>query len=285
MMMIRRVLMALITLAACAPPHEAAEAQSVARTARGSLFAEAPARQWRLPRQLREISGLATTPDGRLFGHDDEIGLLHEIDPARGALVKTFALGQEQQTGDFEGLAIGPDETFWLVTSAGRLLRFQEGGDGARVPFEAFDAGLGEICEIEGLAYLPAEESLILACKQNHARDMRHTVSLYLWSAAGGLRQWIALPEAEIAAAAGVRRFRPSSVEYDAASGRVLVLSANDNALAELSGDGALLRARALGGEHAQAEGMAVLADGSLAIADEAAGGQALLSIYARGGE
>jgi uncharacterized protein YjiK len=99
------------------------------------------------------------------------------------------------------------------------------------------------------------------------------------------LRQWIALPEAEIAAAAGVRQFHPSSVEYDAASGRVLLLSANDNALAELTRDGALVSARALTREHVQAEGMAVLADGSLAVADEAAGGQALLSIFPRVGQ
>jgi uncharacterized protein YjiK len=279
----RRWWIAALALVACAPPQQAAQARDAARAMQGSLFAEAPVRQWRLPRQLREISGLAATPDGRLFGHDDEDAVLRELDPARGALVKDFALGEAWQTGDFEGLAIAPDGSFWLATSRGRLLHFPEGGDGERVAFEEFDVGLREICEIEGLAYLPAEESLILACKQNHARAMRHTLSLYLWSPAGGLRQWIAVPEAEITAAAGVRRFHPSSVEYDAASGRVLLLSANDNALAELTRDGALLTARALGG-HVQAEGMAVLADGALAIADEGAGGQASLSIYPRVG-
>jgi uncharacterized protein YjiK len=89
------------------------------------------------------------------------------------------------------------------------------------------------------------------------------------------------MPEAEIAAAAGVRRFRPSSIEVDPRSGRLLMLSANKSALAELSADGALLSARAL--DHAQPEGVAVLPDGSLVIVDEAEDrGRSLLSIYPR---
>src|SRR5262245_21845829 len=246
-----------------------------------SLFAAAPAQQLRLPRRLREISGLAVSSDGRLFGHDDERAVIYEIDVEDGQIVKSFAVGDPPRSAYFEGLAVAPQDVFWITTSRGVLYRFAEGSDGAHVASEKFDAGLADICEVEGLAYCPAEDGLILAGKEHHARAMRDTVSLYLWRFSGAAEPWRSIPEAEIAAVAGVRRFRPSSIEVDARSGRLLVLSAQKSALAELSAEGALLCARAL--DHEQPEGVAVLPDGALVIVDEAeGGGRALLSIYPR---
>jgi uncharacterized protein YjiK len=246
-----------------------------------SLFAAAPAQQSRLPRRLQEISGLAVTSDGRLFGHDDERAVIYEIDVQSGQIVKSFALGDPPRSADFEGLATAPRDVFWITTSRGVLYRFSEGDDGAHVASEKFDTGLADICEVEGLAYLPGEDGLILAGKEHHARHMRDTVGLYLWRFAGAAEPWREIPEAEIAAAAGVRRFRPSSIEIDERSGRLLVLSARKSALAEFSANGALLCARAL--DHEQPEGVAVLPDGAMVIVDEAEDdGRALLSIYPR---
>ena len=246
-----------------------------------SLFAAAPARQLRLPRRLREISGLAVTSDGRLFGHDDERAVIYEIDVESGEIAKSFAVGDPPRSADFEGLATAPGDVFWITTSRGVLYRFEEGGDGAHVASEKFDTGIADIGEVEGLAHHPGEDALILACKEHHARAMRDTVSLYLWHFSGAAEPWRSIPEAEIAGAAGVGRFRPSSIEIDARSGRLLVLSARKSALAELSAEGALLSARAL--DHEQPEGVAVLADGAMVIVDEAEdGGRSLLSIYPR---
>jgi uncharacterized protein YjiK len=278
-MTIRRFIVAAAALAACGEPP-GVEAQPAGSGA--SLFATSVAQQWRLPNRLREISGLAVSADGRVFAHDDERAVIYEIDAGRGALVKAFAVGDPIALGDFEGLAIAPDGVFWMTTSEGRLYRFEEGADGAQVPYETFDTGLRTVCEIEGLAYLAAEESLILACKQNHDRSMRDRISLYLWRFAGEAVPWRELREAELTAAAGVRRFRPSSLDVDPASGRLLLLSARDAALAELGPDGALLAARALHPSHVQAEGVAALPDGSLVIADEGGRGRALLSRYDR---
>lgn len=149
--------------------------------------------------------------------------------------------------------------------------------------YQRFDPGLADTCEIEGLAYLAAEESLILACKRNHVREMRDTVSLYAWPiGAAAAAPWRTAPEAEIAHAAGVERFRPSAVEIDAASGRIILLSATDNAMAELAADGALLAARELVGEHPQPEGAAIMPDGALVIADEGGDARAALTRYPR---
>jgi uncharacterized protein YjiK len=280
--MIERIFAAALALCACAPANTPAQAQSQAPS--GSLFAAEADRQWRLPERLREISGLALSPDGRLFAHADESAVIYELDTRQGRIVKAFALGETTvETGDFEGLAITPNGDFWMTTSQGRLYRFREAADGARVSFQRFDTGLRNVCEIEGLAYLAAEESLILACKRNEARPMRDTISLHAWrigadQPATPWRQW---PEAALATAAGVDNFRPSSLDIDAATGRLLLLSARAGALAEIDGD-TISSARTLGPQHTQAEGVAVLADGSLAIADEGGDGLALLSIYPR---
>ncbi|MGH6952067.1 MAG: SdiA-regulated domain-containing protein, partial [Vitreimonas sp.] len=267
-----------LALAACAPPHEHARAQ----TSENSLFGAEPAEQWRLPDRLREISGLAVSADGRLFGHDDEQGVIYEINAAQGRLVKAFALGDPPLAGDFEGLAIAPDGTFWLTTSRGELYRFREGGDGAHVEYARFDSGLGEICEVEGIAYLAAEESLILACKHNHARDMRDRIAIYIWRMPGEAKLWLNLPEDALASATGERHFRSSAIDVDARSGRLLLMSAGDAALVELDAQGDVVSARSLEGAHRQPEGVAVLPNGALAIADEAGGrgNSALLSIY-----
>ncbi len=284
------LLAAALALGACGASE--GEAASEARAASGapgrgaSVFAHEPDRRWRLPPRLREISGLATTPDGRLFGHDDEVGVLYELDIENGALVKAFALGDPVVRGDFEGLAITPEGDFYLVGSTGRLYRFREGEDGAHVAFATLDTGLRDTCEIEGLAFAPAERSLIVACKTNHARATRDTLALYAWSIRDErLAPWLATPAAPLAEAVGTDGLRPSGIEIDARSGRTVLLSARGPALLELDREGALLAARRLGRLHVQPEGATVLPDGSLAIADEGRLGRALLSRYPRAGE
>ena len=89
-----------------------------------------------------------------------------------------------------------------------------------------------------------------------------------------------------VASATGERRFRPSSLDVDTRSGRLLLLSAGDAALAELNTQGAVMSARSLEGAHQQPEGVAVLPNGALVIADEAGErGSAMLSIYAGVGQ
>lgn len=251
-------------IAACGAP---APAVSAAREP--SLFASAPAGGAALPGPLSEVSGLAVTADGRVLAHNDERAVVRQIDPATGAIVKSFAVGQER--GDFEGIAVAGADIF-LITSTGTLYRFREGGDGATVPFQTFDTGLARVCEVEGLAYNPGAESLIVACKTMLAADMAGTVSLYAWSLRTQRREsapWRTLRMQDLASAAGVAAFHPSSVDIDARSGRLILLAGRESAMVELSPDGRVLSGRRLDRRHNQPEGAAVLPDGSLLIADE----------------
>lgn len=272
--MLRALLIAL--LVACSSPASGG-AQA------GSLFAAEPAARTRLPDELREISGLATAPDGRLFAHDDEHALIYQLEAASGAIVSRFSLGDPVLAGDFEGLAIAPDGGFYLTTSAGEVYAFREGADGAHVSYQRYETDLSSICEIEGLAYLADANALIFACKRvyREGRERMAGSPLRIWSiGASATSPWSPV-SADLAEAAGVRHFRPSGVEIDPASGRVLVISANDPALVELDRNGAVIAARALQ-RHPQPEGVAVLPDGALIISDEGAGGRPRLTRYAR---
>jgi hypothetical protein len=126
-----------------------------------------PAWQAVLPDELAEISGLAFAPDGRLFAHGDEQGVVYRLDPRSGKILGSFALaptGREPDFGkkpkgaqaenavfgDFEGIAIAGDR-FFLVTSNGALLEFREERNGGRIPYTAHATGLARICEVEGV--------------------------------------------------------------------------------------------------------------------------------------
>jgi uncharacterized protein YjiK len=259
--------------------------QQAPHAASASLFAAAPDARWRLPDRLREISGLAFTRDGRLFAHGDERAIIYQLDYNNGETLKVFAAGDPPAHGDFEDIAITDSGDFYLIASSGQLLHFREGADGAHVPFEQLDTGLGNVCEVEGLAYERAHQNLIIACKHNYAPAQRRRVIFYAWSIqqrALAARPWFDAPAAGLAAASQARAFNPSALALDPASGRMIVLAGGDNAMVELNADGSIAAGRALGSLHPQAEGAAVTPDGSLLISDEGAHGHARLARYRR---
>ena len=250
-----------------------------------SLFAAQPQSQWRLPKRLREISGLCLTPDGRVMGHDDETAGICQIDVDRGEVVKHFSVGEPVVRGDFEGLAIDGDGDFYLTTSTGRVYRFREGDDGAHVPFESFDTALSEVGEIEGLAFHLADDKVIFACKTSYTPALHGAVALFAWSPRTPeqpARPWLTIPVALLADAVGARSFHPSSLEFDARTGRLVLLAGREQGMVELDAKGMLLSARGLGQHHRQAEGATILADGALVIADEGGSGHARMTRYAR---
>jgi hypothetical protein len=250
-----------------------------------SLFSAAPRSAFRLPKRLREISGLAATSDGRLMGHDDEEAVIYELDVAAGQIVKRFSLGDPAMRGDFEGLAIGSREVFYLVTSDGLIHCFEEAEDRAFADFELFDTGLDGRGEVEGVAFDAVSERLVLACKTNYSAALQGAVALYAWSPLvpdQPARPWLTLPVYPLAQAVGARSFHPSALEIDPQTGRLVVVASLENAMVELDREGRVLAARSLGARHRQPEGAAILPDGALVIADEAAGGEPMLTCYDR---
>ena len=238
--------------------------------------------QWKLPKKLREISGLAVSDDGQLFAVADEEAIVYQIDYDDGHLVKAFALGKPTVKGDFEGIAAVGGE-FFLTTSDGDLFRFREGDDGERVDYTRTETGLGEHCEIEGLAARAGE--LLFLCKEVRSQDILDSLAIFRWSTDTGTRQhdgYIALPEADILQQVGKKRLSPSGLAVDAATGNLVIVAARQKVLAELSPVGELVQAMRmpLKGRHRQAEGIEFSRSGRLLISDEGGSRRARIAIY-----
>src|SRR5512147_3239724 len=102
--------------------------ESQSNVAAASRLDATDVEQWKLPKKLDEISGLAFDEQDRLFAHNDERAVIHQIDWHRGSLVKSFALGDPPVRGDFEGIAVAASR-FYLMTSDGMLYSAAEGDD------------------------------------------------------------------------------------------------------------------------------------------------------------
>ena len=248
----------------------------------GGSLADRTLQQWKLPSKLREISGLALTPGGRLFAVDDEKAVIYEIDYVDGGLVKSFKLGKPVLKGDFEGIAYF-DEHFFLVTSNGILYKFAEGRDGGRVEYEEFDTGLGEQCEIEGLAQDIEGSRLLLVCKEMHDGD--EDLAVFFWGLSdghAGIDGQTTLPVVDILAKLGTKNLHPSGIAVNPLSGSIVMVAARQHALIEMDRDGNLISAIILpdANRHKQSEGIEISAADELIISDEGGKSRARLSVY-----
>jgi len=232
---------------------------------------------------LREVSGLATDQRGRLFAHDDERAILHQLDPSTGRSIKTFAVGVLGVPGDFEGLAIAGDR-FFLLTSSGRLVEFREGGAGRTVGYDTHNLGLERRCEVEGLAYDHETRALLIPCKTTRQDELDEhlvvfSVPLETLTPEDEPRVFIPL---EVLDDNGLgKNFHPSAIEVHPETRSLLILAAREEAGAEVSQDGELLGTFEMKRrDHPQPEGVAFLPDGSLVLADEGQNHRGTITVY-----
>ena len=246
---------------------------------------EETATHWKLSEQLEEISGLAMTRDNRLLAHNDERGIIFEIDYQNGSIAKAFQLSDMKNpvASDFEGIAT-IDEQIYLVTSSGRLYECREGTAGESVLFNVYTTGVGRDCEIEGLAYDESKRALLMMCKDARSADMMGQLAVYHWSI--DEKQLIkdahiAIPVVEFARHIKGKKFQPSGIERHPVSGNYFIIAARQGAIAEITPGGQVVAAREFPAQwHRQAEGITFAADGTLIIADEGAGKRARLTLY-----
>lgn len=232
-----------------------------------------------MPGRLDEISGLAMTGDGRLFGHNDERATVNEIDPGTGLAGKRFSIGEPPIEGDFEGIAIAGDR-FFLITSVGLLYEFREVGDRETAPHRVTDTGLGATCEAEGLDYDAREDALLIACKTSSPDRGSIVVQRLPLDASRGRLEPIEISRGQLAAAGLDAGFQPSSVAVSPV-GTLYLASAVTETLIEVDRGGRLLAGEQLDRDrHRQSEGLAFGPGGTLYIADEQNRETARLTLY-----
>jgi len=226
-------------------------------------------RRMDLPNSLREISGLAMDSDSRLFAHNDEEGIIFEIDIARGTIVKQFSIGEED---DFEGLAIAGSK-FYMVNSSGVVYEFGEGSPGETVRYTTYTTSLSANYDVEGLCYDPHTASLLLACKgysglRNTGQKAVFSFSLETHRLAKEPRFLLSISDLE--RRLGGKPFRPSSIEFNTVTQTFFILDSELRSVAEVSQSGSLLNAFRLDKSlHPQPEGITFDGKGNMIISDE----------------
>lgn len=245
-----------------------------------------PSQRVELPSDLGEVSGLASTPDGRLLAHGDEQAVVYQIDLATGRPVKRFGIGGASGPlrGDFEDIEVVGDRVF-LVTSAGEIVEGREGADGETRPLVRRMQGLGGACEVEGMTWDETSRSLLLLCKQTRGKRWKGQVVILAISPETGRfapEPRLTIPEAALRRVTGDRGFSGSAIVRHPRTGTFLMLAGPQRLYAEVDSTGKVLGGGQLSARrHRQPEGIAIAPDLTLLIGDEAAGKAATITGYA----
>lgn len=239
-----------------------------------------------LHERLIEISGMAFDKNGRLFAHNDEKGVIYELDKSTGKILKSFGLGKEQIKGDFESLTTAGDR-FYLTTSSGDILEFTEGKDGGRSLYNLYKTGLTVENDIEGLCYDAATSSLLLSCKgiagSGHDGLTKTVYSFSLKAGKLDPKPRFVLDMKTIAETFKLktRDIHPSDIAYNSKTGTFFVLAHMGKALIEITPTGEVLGAMNLPKSiHSQPEALAFTTDGTLCIASEGGDGDGTMVVY-----
>jgi uncharacterized protein YjiK len=252
----------------------------------------------KLSKKLNEISGLACTPDGRLFAHSDEAAILYEINQTSGEISKTFSVGKKTVKEDFEGLAI-VNNFFYLVSSNGTIYEFSEGKNEKDVKYIKYKTKLSSRYDVEGLCYDPQTNALLLACKGYPGKNYKNNRAIYSFSLTTKeldkeprfllpIKKIIKEDKYDFIRKLGEffflpteNTFAPSGINKHPSTGTFFIIAARGNAIIEISDLGEILGKALLKKEfHNQPEGITFLPDQSLIIADEGGSKRATLTKY-----
>ncbi len=236
---------------------------------------ETPLRQLNLFPGLMEISGLAENSDQTVFAHNDEHAIVYELDIADGTSQKAFALGDPTIQKDFEGIEVY-NGRIYLLSSRGKIYEAPIGEHKSRVKYNAYDTGVGDFCETEGLSRGPDDEDgtvrFFILCKSPHNVDQKDRVLIYLWSLRDRLavsKPWLDISRSKVTDGKP-KKFNPSAIAWSAKYNQLFILSAKSDRFASLYSDGTVIQKAKLDPElHQQAEGISITSAGQLIISDE----------------
>jgi hypothetical protein len=248
-----------------------------------AYLGQAPAKQFYLPKGLSEVSGLAVASNDTVFAHDDNYAIVYEVDLRTEKAIKAFALGKPTVKGDFEDI-VARDGYVYLLTSDGRLFEAPVGANRKRVIYNAYDTGVGEHCETEGLAFGPADGDFLILCKKPHEAGIKDRLVIYIWNLHD--RRPVATPWLNVSLDGLVEKldqanFHPSAFAWRRERGTLIIVSAKGHSAIEIDQQGHLLdRFKFDKQRHPQPEGLTLMPDGRLILSDEGPSGHGKIAVY-----
>jgi len=287
-----------ITLVSMTPLRAAAleTADATPSLLQGYSFRSAHKRS-RLPKYLKEVSGLARISKQHVLLHHDNNARVWSFDTGNNRLDEVPRQDQPVK-GDFEGIAMF-NNTVVLAASNGSIKRLEstskltrEGTDRAanlQLSELWIDLPFKNRCNFEGLAIITNKDNsgtLLMPCKYPHFEQAGYPAAddklLYLFrhrlrnnnvDPGIGAENHAAMPTLTVNVEAVLKayrlhRLRPSAIEV--VNQRLLILAGKERVLLETDLQGALIAWRRLPWlRHRQAEGLTFMPNGTLVIADE----------------
>jgi len=230
-----------------------------------------------LPKKLKEVSGLAHSPDGRVFALNDEKGIVYEIDMNGGGIIPVIKIQKangKTLRADFEGLALLKDD-FYLVTSKGMLYRSKLLKVKNESQEKVVDTGLSKICEVEGLS--PYDDMLYIVCKTNYRKRDKGFLLIYKHNPKSGeTNLYLRVANEHL----NRKKLNPSGIAVT--EKEIFVVSAIQGILTRFDREGNFIRDLELDKKrHRQTEGILVLDSGAIVLADEGKGKHGRITVYA----
>lgn len=252
------------------------------------MFARAMARQperaFYLPKGLSEISGVAPASDHSIFAHNDEFGIVYEIELETGRVERAFALGKPTAKADFEDIAARGGYVY-LLTSDGRIFEARIGEHRKRVLYNVYDTGIGQRCETEGLTIGPGNEEFLILCKTMHDPALKERLVVFAWNLAErapAVTPWLDVPLDGLVDELDQANFHPSAFVWRRDTGTFLIVSSKGRTAIEIDAEGRLIaRFKLEKKRHNQPEALALMPDGRLVVGDEGARGRGRITVYA----
>jgi len=243
---------------------------------------DSPDAIFELPGALEEISGISLLDDSTLVAIQDEDGILFLIDTNSGKVRNSLKWGN---SGDYEDVQV-VDGDIWVLRSDGTLFRIAEAETGGIGMVSEFDTALGSMNDTEGLAYDSVNRRLLIACKESPGKGFsgyqRAVYSFDLENLALEEEAVLAIDLEDVSedskmAGFKISTFKPAAIRIQPSTRDWFIVSSGKKAIVVVSGQ-EVKRVYDLPGIYFEKpEGLEFDSSGSIYVANEGNGGNAML--------
>ncbi|MCW3101945.1 MAG: hypothetical protein JWO09_385 [Bacteroidetes bacterium] len=228
-------------------------------------------REWIMPKELNEISGIAFVNDHTLACVQDENGIIFLYDLQKSEITQRISFAGK---GDFEGIALKGKDAY-IVTGDGVLYEVHNFLSG-EPEVSLYSLSLPNEAESEAICYDSISGKLLLAFK-NHEKDEINP-GVFAFDLKTKTVSDTAILQVNFRSPALRKKDRdkykklwqPADLTVDPASGRIFMIDAINGHLMEISREGRLEKLTDIARKVIRhPEGIAIAADGSIYLCND----------------
>lgn len=221
---------------------------------------DSPQNRLPLHKSLREISDIEYLTTPYLAAIQDEKGILYILNYLTTTIEKKIRFAEN---GDFEDIAYD-GTNIYILRSDGAIFKISS-WNSKKISSKQINSPIGDYLDAEGLAYDTTTRSLLIACKTNIKKKKKNKRLIYQFTLEDN--KFHKQPFIEIK---NSKKMMPSALAIHPLSKRLIILSAQNHRLYEVSFKGKIKRKWSLPKKlFPQAEGVTFSPTGTIFISSE----------------